>query len=57
MVRLTASYAATDGSCPESVEIDWDDNTAPPTADDLVRLIDALASVPRRYEMRLADTP
>jgi hypothetical protein len=45
MIRIQASYPATDGSCPESIEIEWNDE-APPSPRDLVELIGALAHVP-----------
>lgn len=53
MIRIRATYAATDGSAPEDIEIEWDDAATPPTAGDLRFLVEALANVPHRYEIRV----
>lgn len=44
-VRLSATYPATDGSAPELIEIVWE--IYAPGAEDIARLIAALASVTR----------
>lgn len=53
--RISASYPATDGSAPESVEVTWEDEHRQPSVDELVALIGALANVPRRYEPPFVD--
>lgn len=48
-LRITASYAATDGSMPESVDVAWDGITAGsayPTTSDLLAVIDRLIGAP-----------
>lgn len=42
-LRIQATYAATDGSMPEQIEVVWDD--APSTAD-VVAVIESLAALP-----------
>lgn len=56
-MRISASYPATDGSCPESIEIEYDAEAFPP-AEDVARLIEALAKVPgSRYTPSLRVVP
>ena len=45
-VRVVATYPATDGSAPESIEIVWEVDY--PSDDGLARIIAALAAVTRR---------
>lgn len=47
-VRVVATYPATDGSAPESIEVVWE--TAHPSAEGLARVIAALAAVTRRSD-------
>jgi hypothetical protein len=51
-VRINASYPATDGSAPESIEVIWEDEHEQPPGAVIADLIGALADVPRRYEIR-----
>lgn len=49
-LRITANYPATDGSCPEHIEVELNDPTSLSSAL-ITDVIDALASVPRaRYQ-------
>jgi hypothetical protein len=45
-VRVVATYPASDGSAPESIEVVWE--TSHPSEDGLARVIAALAAVTRR---------
>ncbi|HEX5995989.1 MAG TPA: hypothetical protein VFY84_12675 [Jiangellales bacterium] len=49
MIRIEATYPATDGSAPESISIEWD-GQGQFAVSDLAALVDALAKVCRRYE-------
>lgn len=55
MIRIEAQYAATDGSSPESIQIEWDDAAAAPSGVELCVLVEVLAKVARRYEIPGAD--
>jgi len=48
MVRITATYPATDGTCPESIEVQIrDENPGGGQPELVVEIIEALARVPR----------
>lgn len=49
--RISATFPASDGSAPENIEVTWDEEHRQPSVDELVALIQALAQVPRRYDV------
>ena len=55
MIHIEATYAATDGSAPESIRIEWDDNAPAPTEGLLCVLVDVLGKVAARYEVAVTD--
>jgi hypothetical protein len=53
-VRISVTYAATDGRMPENVEIEWSDE---PPSDDVVKVVSHLMAVPDRgYSIDLPAT-
>lgn len=49
-IRVAATYPASDGSAPESIEVTWEAGAKLPTAEDIARVIAALADVTNARE-------